>query len=101
RADDARFDGDLDKANTKDVKATGIEGDVTADLAAERLPKATQMVLSPMASPAEFMAQLPSKKADILFVDKGGVNSFSKNNPGQIRLVKNVPPARVYGEHLA
>ncbi len=101
RADDNRFDGDLSKANNKDIKGAGIEGDFSLDLVRERLPQAQAIPLAGSISVAEFVMQLTTKKADILFFDKGTLTDFSKTNPNQIKIVPGVPAARVFGEHLA
>lgn len=101
RADDKRFDGDLKKADKPSVTATAFEGDFSADLVAEKMPQAKRHLLSASSSLADYLMQLTTKKADILFIDKGTLTDFSKNSPGQIKLVENVPPARTYGEHLA
>lgn len=101
RADDKRFDGDLSKANDQSIKAVAVEGDVTMDLVHERLPKATIVPLSPTIGLGDYLMQLTTKKADILFMDKGSIKDFSKTNPGQIKIVENLPPARIFGEHLA
>lgn len=100
RADDKRFDGDLSKANNKDIKVSGIDGDITADLAIEKLPSATHAFLPQTASGSEILLQLMTKKADIALVDEGMVNDFMKTNPGTLRKVANVAPARIFGEHL-
>ena len=101
RADDKRFDGDLDKANNKSIKVSAIEGDVTEDLAKERLPEAALVALPPSASGAEILLQLITKKADIALVDEGMVSDFLKTNPGALRKVEGVPMARVFGENIA
>lgn len=100
RYDDKRFDGDLLKGNNPEVKSVGIEGDVTYDIVKEMLPKAKHIALSSSTSPAEFIMQLTTKKADILFVDKGGVYQFSQSSPNTIKIVENIEPARIYGEHI-
>lgn len=100
RADDKRFDGDLGKANKKDIKVSGIDGDITADLAIEKLPNATPAFLPQTASGSEILLQLMTKKADIALVDEGMVNDFMKSNPGTLRKVANVAPTRIFGEHL-
>ncbi len=100
RADDKRFDGDLGKANNKAIKVSGIDGDITAELTNQKLPNATTAFLPQTASGSEILLQLVSKKADIALVDEGLVNDFMKTNPGTLRKVANVAPARIFGEHL-
>ncbi|TAH33121.1 MAG: amino acid ABC transporter substrate-binding protein [Alphaproteobacteria bacterium] len=101
RADDTRFDGDLGKANNSSIRVVGIDGDYSADMALEKLPNATPVLLPSISSGSELMLQLASNKADIFFSDKGLVNDFAKTNPGKIRLVEGVGMVRVYGESLA
>ncbi|MDB5478020.1 MAG: amino acid transporter substrate-binding protein family [Alphaproteobacteria bacterium] len=100
RADDKRFDGDLQKANQKEIKVAGVEGDVSADLAREKLPHAVPQFLPQTASIGETLLYLTTKKAEIVFVDEAIVNDFSKNNPNKLRKVEGIGPVRVFGEHI-
>ncbi len=101
RTDDNRFNTNLANANTPDVTVVGMEGDFSADLAKELLPNSHHVNLPASASAAEYLMQVVTKKADLLFIDKGGVNEFSKTNPGQIKLLEELGPVRVFGEHIA
>jgi ABC-type amino acid transport substrate-binding protein len=100
RADDTRFDGDLNKANVKSVRATGYEGDFSSDLVHEKLPNATFTAMPPMASISEYILQLTTKKSDILFMDKGSMEDFNAKSPHAVKAVGGLPAARTYGEHL-
>ena len=101
RKDDKRFDGDLMKANTKEIKVSGIDGNYSQDLSKEKLPNATQSMLAQTASGSEILLQVMSKKADIVFSDAGMVNDFMKNNPDALRQVAGIGPVRYYGEALS
>jgi ABC-type amino acid transport substrate-binding protein len=101
RGDDKRFDGDLNKANDKSVKAAAIDGDYTNDLVPEKLPNATIDSLPQSASGSEMLLQVVTKKADIVFSDEGLVNDFMKTHPGALRKVAGIGPVRIYGETLA
>lgn len=101
RADDKRFDGDLSKANDPSIKTAGIEGDFSLDIVKEKLPKAQAISLAGSISVAEFIMHLASKKADIIFFDKGTLTDYSKTHPNEIKVVEGIPPARIFGEHLA
>ena len=100
RADDNRFDSDLSKANNKTIKAVGIEGDFSSDIIKEKLPEAQTISLASSAGLADYFMQLTTKKADILFMDKGSVADFCKSNPGLIKLVPGLGPVRIVSEHL-
>lgn len=101
RADDKRFDGDLSKADKKEIKVSGIDGDYSQDLAKEKLPNATQAMLAQTASGSEILLQVASKKADIAFTDAAMVDEFMKNSPGTLREVAGIGPVRYYGETIA
>ena len=101
RADDKRFDGNLDKANDKTVKIAAIDGDYTYDLAKEMLPQATINSLAQAASGSELLLQVITKKSDIVFSDEGLVNDFLKANPGTLRKISKIEPVRYYGETFA
>lgn len=101
RKDDMRFDGDLNKANNKDVKVAMIDGDYSHDLGVEKLPNATPSSLVQTASGSELLLQVVTKKADIVFSDEALVNDFMKTNPGALRKVEGIGPVRYYGETIA
>lgn len=100
RADDKRFDGDLNKANKQDVVLAGIDGDYTQDLNKEKLPLATENRLPQTASGSEMLLQVVSKKADIVFTPADTVFEFSKTNPNLLRRIEGIGPVRVYGEMM-
>ena len=101
RADDKRFDGDLNKANRADVRVSGIDGDYSQDLSTEKLPLATQVMLPQTASGSEILLQIVNRKADIVFSDSTMVADFMKNNPGTLRQIAGIGPVRYYGETLS
>lgn len=100
RTDDKRFDGDLSKADNKSITSAGMEGDFSADMIQEKLPNSKHVFLPSITGLSDYFMQLTTKKADILFMDKGTIEGFSKNNPGLIKLLPSVPPIRIFGEHL-
>jgi ABC-type amino acid transport substrate-binding protein len=100
RTDDKRFDGDLEKANAKGINVAGIDGDVTADLALEKTPKANHQFLPQTASGAETLMYVATKKADIVFIDEAIVNEFNATNTVKLRKVAGIGPVRIFGEHL-
>lgn len=101
RTGDTRFDNDLNKANNKAIKVSGIDGDYSQDLSKEKLPNATQVMLPQMASGTEILMQVMNKKADIVFSDTSMVKEFLKANPGSLQQVKGIGPVRYFGEMLS
>ena len=101
RADDKRFDGDLNKANMKSVTIAAFDGSYTHDLAAEKLPEAKIASLPSGSAGSDLLLQIITKKADMVFSDEGLVNDFMKTNPGTLRKVGGIGPVRYYGEVFA
>ena len=101
RADDKRFDGNIEKANARDVKVAVIDGDYSQDLAKEKLPKAAVVSLPMLASGSEMLLQVLSNKADIVMSDEGFINDFMKTHPNSFRKVEGAGIIRTYGELLA
>jgi polar amino acid transport system substrate-binding protein len=97
RADDSRFNGNLDKINDPKVTIAAIDGDASYSMAQIRFPKAKILALPQMAVVADMMMSLTTKKADVIFLDPVRTAVFEKANKGQIKPVDNVDPLQVIG----
>ena len=100
RADDKRFDGDLKKINQKDIRISAIDGDFSYDLATGKFPNAKLAALPQTAGAGDAMLQVATKKADIVMMVPEAIAAFNANNKNKLRAVANVPPARIYSEHI-
>jgi ABC-type amino acid transport substrate-binding protein len=98
RADDKRFDGDLSKLNDPNVTIAVIEAGYPEDIANEEFPKAKQYALGMDSDGSQLLLSVATGKADVTFVDPFLMQAFDKANPGKVRRVANVPPARVFGD---
>ncbi|HPQ50951.1 MAG TPA: transporter substrate-binding domain-containing protein [Alphaproteobacteria bacterium] len=96
RADDNRFDGDINKINKPDVKIAAVDGAFSYNLAKEIFPDAGIASISPMAQSAEYYMTVVSGKADIINTDSDEMAAFLENNAGKLRMVKDVEPLRLY-----
>ncbi len=97
RVDDTRFDGDLAKINSPDIKIAALDGDASYSMAQNNFPKAKILALPQMAVVADMMMSLTTKKADVIFLDPVRTAVFEKENKGKIRPVKDVEPLQVIG----
>ena len=88
RADDTRFDGDINKVNSPDVTMVAMDGDISLDIAAQSFPKVKLHQLPNSADPTQLMLDVVNKKADIVINDAFSGVDFLKNNPGTLRHVK-------------
>jgi ABC-type amino acid transport substrate-binding protein len=97
RADDHRFDRDLERANAPDVIIPAVEGDVSVSMAKSRFPLAQIHYLPQTATISDILISVQTKKSDIVFLDPAMVQGFEKENPGVLRLLADVPPPFVFG----
>ncbi len=100
RFDDHRFDGNLAAINSKNYKACGIEGDITLKALLNNFSDLEILSLPPSSDGAQLILNLVSKKCDMILIDDPLAEDFLRQNPNSIRKIANVPPVRIYGEHL-
>lgn len=101
RADDHRFDHDIEMINDESVTLPAIEGDVSVAVFKSRFPKAKLYALPQTATVSDMMMAVQSKKADAIFLDRAMFRDFDKQNPGVLRELSNVPPAFVSGSYFS
>lgn len=99
RADDHRFDGDLEKLNAATVTLPAIDGDVSVTMAKNRFPQAKILSLPQTATVSDMFLAVTSKKADAIFLDQALFLSLDKENKGALRELKKVPASFVYGSY--
>lgn len=95
RANETRFKSytDLNDAN---VTFVGIDGDISADLAALRFPRAKLKTLGSMTDPSQMTMDVSTGKEDVVILDPVTAEGFMKNNPGKIKGIQNAPALAVY-----
>ncbi|HNS45080.1 MAG TPA: transporter substrate-binding domain-containing protein [Alphaproteobacteria bacterium] len=99
RVDDHRFDGDLSKVNDPLVKVPAIEGDISYSLMQNAFPKAGIDALGQTGTVSDMFLSVLAKKSDVIFLDQAMVGELTKNNPGMIRKVENVPHAFTFASY--
>ena len=100
RADDSRFDNDLSKLNTPDVRVSAVDGELAVFIAAEDYPEAELKALPQLASYAEMFLNIVQNKADVSFTEPASANDFLENNPGTLKQLE-VEPVRSFGNSFA
>lgn len=99
RADDMRFDGNLDALNDPSVTFPAIDGDVSMSMVQTYFPKAKILTLPQTATLSDIFMSITAKKADAIPLDPAMFLNFDKNNPGQLRKVENVPSSVVFNSY--
>lgn len=101
RADDKRFDNNLDAINDPAVTIITVEGATPSVVAAQDFPKAKNIQLPEMTSLSENFVNLAAGKGDVVILYSGAFSSYDSHNPGKIRRVSAKIPLRVFGDSLA
>lgn len=92
RADDYRFDGDLEKINDPSVRIGVKNGHVFEFFAKEQFPKAERVYANDISDDTEFFLMLTSGKIDVAFGGQITVDMYNKANGNVIRTTDK--PAR-------
>ena len=100
RGDDDRFDGNIEAANNPEIIVPVVEGDVTATIAKTVFPKAKKLSLQQISTVSEMMLSVTTGKADFTVLTPEIFDAFDKNNPGELRAVKDIGPLQYRSVNL-
>ena len=100
RADDPRFDQGLGQLNDSKFKIATMDGEISARVADRFFPNATKVSIPQMSEYDQLFLNVTSKKADIVFNERGVVEDFNNHNPGKLKRV-NDKPFLLYSASLA
>jgi polar amino acid transport system substrate-binding protein len=92
KADDHRFDGDLEKINQPGVRIGVKNGHVFEFIAKEQFPKAQLVYANDLSDDTEFFLMLTSNKIDVAFSGQITVDMYNKSKGNVVRSVDQ--PAR-------
>jgi ABC-type amino acid transport substrate-binding protein len=95
RADDNRFKTRAD-LNYKDVKFTGIDGDLSTDLVRRLFPKATLLGMPNTTDVSQLYMNVETKKADVAIVDPASFEKYTAKNPDKLKALFLGSPLGVY-----
>lgn len=96
RSGDNRFNKDISRINSPDVKIISPDGDIPVYIRDEHFPKAQIVTLPNLADYNQLYLDIAGGKADVTFFDADFVGRFIKNNPGKVKIIKTDPPTRLY-----
>lgn len=100
RADDHRFDGNLERTNQSDITIPAIEGDISVEMAQKGFPNAKVLALSQTATVSDMLMSLLSKKTDIIFLSQSLFEgAIAPHNKGKIIQVPDVPASFIFPSH--
>jgi ABC-type amino acid transport substrate-binding protein len=96
RADDSRFDRDINVVNNLNYKLVTLDGENSQVIAAQNFPNAKTLQLPQMTDVSQLFVNVADGKGDMTFQDSTTADQYMKNNPGKIKLVSS--PLVVYGD---
>lgn len=96
RADDDRFDEDLSRLNSPDVKFSVVEGEITTNVAKIMFPRAS-LERSPEGSDSEVsILNVIGRKADAMIAEPYIAREYNQKNPDSIKNVAANEPVRIF-----
>jgi polar amino acid transport system substrate-binding protein len=101
RADDKRFDNNLEAINNANITVALSDDDITTEIYAHDFPKAKKIKLAQMSAPAELLLTVASKKADVTFNSPNRLKTYEKNNPGKLKIIPTKKPLRIFADVIA
>jgi len=95
RADDNRFDNNVQLLDSPDYKFCTIEGSAEVQTIGTTFPKAQILALPNLTPVPEIFESLMTKKADALLHDDDSARLFLKSHPGSIKSITKANPVRI------
>ncbi len=92
RADDARFDGNIEAINNPNVTLSLIDGEAGEKVADDVFPNAKRFSTPQNAMFSEVINAVVTHKADVVFLEPKVAEGYLASNPETIRKVANVAP---------
>jgi ABC-type amino acid transport substrate-binding protein len=91
RANDHRFDADLNVLNDAQYTLSIMDGEATDAVAKSNYPNAKKFSLPQNSEMSLLYSNVAQGKADVLFSDVPMSVGYMENNPGQLRRVNDTP----------
>ncbi len=96
RADDHRFDENLERLNSPDITIVVRDGDVNAEVARTSFSRAKTISSPQLLDFTQMLVDVQTGKADAAFFEKAFGDNFLAKNPGSIRSPAPDKPVNVY-----
>jgi ABC-type amino acid transport substrate-binding protein len=101
RANDNRFDYNLERINQPDIKVALSDDDITTEIYRNDFPQAKKYELAQFCPFEELFLAVATKKADVTFNGPTRLNTFEKGYPGKIKIIPTKHPLRIYPNAIA
>lgn len=96
RANDHRFDENLNAINDPQIRIATTDGEVSDSIAQSDFPKAQRVSLPQLTDLSQLLLTVADGKADVTFLEPFVAFDFLKSHPGAIRGARPGKPVRLY-----
>ena len=96
RADDNRFDENLDLINAASISVATMDGEMADAIARNDFPKANRIAVPQLSEISSMLLNVAEGKADVTFVELYFAHEFLQSNPGSLKNVAGSAPIRVF-----
>lgn len=101
RADDHRFDFNLERINQPDITVALSDDDITSEIYRQDFPRAKKYELPQFSPPEELLLAVATKKADVAFNSPARLAAFERGYPGKVRMISTPKPLRIFPDAIA
>jgi ABC-type amino acid transport substrate-binding protein len=91
RADDTRFDADIQTANSQDFSVAFMDGEITQNIAEQNFPNAKKYSLPTLAGIPQLLESVATSKSDMTFTQITPARGYTDANPGKLKLLGTAP----------
>lgn len=101
RADDNRFDSNIELLNNKDYRLATLDGEMAATVTSEDFPKAQVSSHPHNSDLSVLITDIMTHKADAAAIDRSAAEAYIQNNPGSLKNLTAERPIRIFGNTWA
>jgi polar amino acid transport system substrate-binding protein len=101
RADDKRFDFNLERINQPDITVALSDDDITTEIYRKDFPRAKKYELPQLCPFEELFLAVATKKADVTFNGPTRLQTFEKGYPGKVKIIPTIKPLRIFPNTVA
>jgi len=101
RADDTRFDHNLETLNNANYTLTMTDGETSSIVAYADFPNSKKVELPKLTEISANFLNVADKKADVYLNDLVSFYEFNDHNPGKLKIIPATKPLRLFGSGIA
>lgn len=100
RVDDTRFDDNVQRINSPDVRVSVADEAIYTEIAKNDLPKATLVAKSGLTGVEQHYMDLAAGRVDVAFGKPSEIYAYARENPGKVRMIHRDKPIRIFANSI-